>query len=424
MVPLPRAVRRVPADPRRRTAARLRVRAAEWFRDHDQIEDAVELAIAADDQALVASLLEEHHLELSRSGRSATVDRWIAALPRDLLAARPGVLAAGRAGRERQRDRARRGAPPARARRPGQDRRPRPLDALPRGRAAAAERGLRRRLRARAAAAAAEQALALARTHATELVVPAMAARAYTLLLLGRARGRRTRWPTPRSSTSPPATARTAASARWPRARWSPPVERRPTVADALAERALRRPPARTSPPTSRPPSPTSRPPRPPSSTATRRGPSARLRRALAIRATLEGGALHAWLTARAGRGPRRPRPADRRPSARSTRPASCSPAAPTPACVAAHVAAAAAHRWIACAPTPNAPREPLTNAELAVLRRFDDDRSTAEIAADLYLSRNTVKTHIRSIYRKLGVASRADARARAETLGLLASPG
>ena len=41
-----------------------------------------------------------------------------------------------------------------------------------------------------------------------------------------------------------------------------------------------------------------------------------------------------------------------------------------------------------------------------------------------MYLSRNTVKTHIRSIYRKLGVASRADARARAETLGLLASPG
>jgi ATP/maltotriose-dependent transcriptional regulator MalT len=42
------------------------------------------------------------------------------------------------------------------------------------------------------------------------------------------------------------------------------------------------------------------------------------------------------------------------------------------------------------------------------------------EISGKLFLSPNTVRTHTRSIYRKLSVGSRADAVARAETLGLL----
>ena len=108
----------------------LRVRAAEWFRDHDQIEDAVELAIAANDQVLVATLLEEHHLELSRAGRSATVDRWIAALPRELLAARPGVLAAGVLAASGSAIDARRSPPPARPS-PGWPRPPTPSAGRP-----------------------------------------------------------------------------------------------------------------------------------------------------------------------------------------------------------------------------------------------------------------------------------------------------
>jgi LuxR family transcriptional regulator, maltose regulon positive regulatory protein len=65
--------------------------------------------------------------------------------------------------------------------------------------------------------------------------------------------------------------------------------------------------------------------------------------------------------------------------------------------------------------------------AELAVLRYLATGLSQREIGARLYISMNTVKTHTRELYRKLGATSRADAVARAEALGLLEpteSPG
>ncbi|MCZ7589839.1 MAG: LuxR C-terminal-related transcriptional regulator [Gaiella sp.] len=61
------------------------------------------------------------------------------------------------------------------------------------------------------------------------------------------------------------------------------------------------------------------------------------------------------------------------------------------------------------------------SRAELAVLRLLASDLSTRQIGAQLYLSPNTVRSHTRAIYRKLGVNARADAVARAEALGLLA---
>ena len=67
------------------------------------------------------------------------------------------------------------------------------------------------------------------------------------------------------------------------------------------------------------------------------------------------------------------------------------------------------------------------TPAELAVLRYLATGLSQREIGVRLYISMNTVKTHVREVYRKLGVTSRADAVARAEALGLLdrsESPG
>ena len=64
---------------------------------------------------------------------------------------------------------------------------------------------------------------------------------------------------------------------------------------------------------------------------------------------------------------------------------------------------------------------EPPSEAELAVLRLLVTDMSAREIAQRLYLSPNTVRSHSRAIYRKLGVNSRGDAVARAEALGLLA---
>jgi ATP/maltotriose-dependent transcriptional regulator MalT len=61
-----------------------------------------------------------------------------------------------------------------------------------------------------------------------------------------------------------------------------------------------------------------------------------------------------------------------------------------------------------------------LSERELAVLRLLASKLSQREIAAELYVSFNTVKTHTRAIFRKLGVASRAEAVERARELGLL----
>jgi LuxR family maltose regulon positive regulatory protein len=69
---------------------------------------------------------------------------------------------------------------------------------------------------------------------------------------------------------------------------------------------------------------------------------------------------------------------------------------------------------------TPDAHTGDLTDRELAVLRRLTGDGSAREIAADLYVSHNTVKTQMRAIYRKLGVATRQDAVRRARERGLL----
>ena len=58
--------------------------------------------------------------------------------------------------------------------------------------------------------------------------------------------------------------------------------------------------------------------------------------------------------------------------------------------------------------------------AELAVLRLLPTDLSMRQIGAELFLSPNTVRSHTRAIYRKLGVSSRQQAVARAHALGLI----
>lgn len=65
-----------------------------------------------------------------------------------------------------------------------------------------------------------------------------------------------------------------------------------------------------------------------------------------------------------------------------------------------------------------------LTSKELGVLRSLADGASRPMIAQQLFVSDNTVKFHIRNVYRKLGVASREDAVAKARQLRLLGSPG
>ena len=53
---------------------------------------------------------------------------------------------------------------------------------------------------------------------------------------------------------------------------------------------------------------------------------------------------------------------------------------------------------------------EPLTAREVTVLRYLCSHLTYAEIAAALYVSLNTLKSHVKSVYRKLDVASRTDA--------------
>ena len=61
----------------------------------------------------------------------------------------------------------------------------------------------------------------------------------------------------------------------------------------------------------------------------------------------------------------------------------------------------------------------PLTARETDVLNLLADYCSNEEIAADLVVSMNTVKTHIRSLFQKLSVTRRADAVRRGRALGL-----
>jgi LuxR family maltose regulon positive regulatory protein len=62
----------------------------------------------------------------------------------------------------------------------------------------------------------------------------------------------------------------------------------------------------------------------------------------------------------------------------------------------------------------------PLTERELAVLRLLPTRLSTREIGRELYVSPNTVRSHVQAIYRKLQVNSRAEAVTQARQLGLL----
>jgi len=63
---------------------------------------------------------------------------------------------------------------------------------------------------------------------------------------------------------------------------------------------------------------------------------------------------------------------------------------------------------------------EQLSDRELSVLRHLPRRGTYSEIARELYVSPNTVKTHVRHICQKLGVSGRSAAVAKAERLGLL----
>ena len=70
--------------------------------------------------------------------------------------------------------------------------------------------------------------------------------------------------------------------------------------------------------------------------------------------------------------------------------------------------------------PTPLLPplREVLSPRELVVMAYLATRMTNREIAGELFISTNTLKTHVKTIYRKLDVTSRAEALAKAGALG------
>jgi ATP/maltotriose-dependent transcriptional regulator MalT len=84
-------------DLKREVARELRRRAAEWSRAQGLIEDAIEYAFAAGDPETVAGLLVETHLEFIRGGRTGQFLRWVRRLPPELLIEHPLLPAAGAA---------------------------------------------------------------------------------------------------------------------------------------------------------------------------------------------------------------------------------------------------------------------------------------------------------------------------------------
>jgi LuxR family transcriptional regulator, maltose regulon positive regulatory protein len=76
--------------------------------------------------------------------------------------------------------------------------------------------------------------------------------------------------------------------------------------------------------------------------------------------------------------------------------------------------------RQLAARPRTVVLAEPLTEREIEVLRLLRGPLSLRDIARELYVSPNTVKTHTQAIYRKLGVSDRQDAVARARELGVM----
>lgn len=62
---------------------------------------------------------------------------------------------------------------------------------------------------------------------------------------------------------------------------------------------------------------------------------------------------------------------------------------------------------------------EPLSDRELDIAHHLFHDKTVGQIAAELFISTNTVKTHVRSIYRKLSATSRKEAIRRVHELGI-----
>ncbi|HEV3103915.1 MAG TPA: response regulator transcription factor [Candidatus Dormibacteraeota bacterium] len=78
-------------------------------------------------------------------------------------------------------------------------------------------------------------------------------------------------------------------------------------------------------------------------------------------------------------------------------------------AVLAPQVAGAVIERALTPQPAPSQ-RAALSASQVAILRLISRGHSNREIAAEVHLSENTVKTHVQEIFRKLGVRNRVEA--------------
>jgi len=63
-------------------------------------------------------------------------------------------------------------------------------------------------------------------------------------------------------------------------------------------------------------------------------------------------------------------------------------------------------------------PRSQLSPRELVILSNLEAGVTLEQVAARLFVSRNTVKSQVRSLYRKLGITTRAEALEWAQRIG------
>ncbi len=391
------------------TADVLRQRALAWSRENGFAEDAAEYALATGHLDALAGLIEEHQLRLLRSGRGATLARWTTAIPRSELTRYPGAcigsaFAAHAVAR-----------PAAEVRR---------LLALATTAESRFDRCSLQILRATylddhvgEAVAAGEAAAELAGDH-TDLVIVAHATLALTLILAGddtRAAGiARAALARPEAADRPYGYVAATSVLAILETRGGRQITARGYADEALAVmRAVEL--------THRPAG--ARAMLADAVTAALEGRLAYAERTAeqAARASVDGGAWQAWMLLelaaiqiRRGHLTAAGQSLSHAGELLATvRDAGCLDA------TAAELQAQLQGRLAGVA-APLA--EPPSPAELAVLRLLP--RCTVrEIAEQLYLSVNTIKSHIRAIYRKLGVASREDAVARAVALGLIDEP-
>jgi len=80
-------------------------------------------------------------------------------------------------------------------------------------------------------------------------------------------------------------------------------------------------------------------------------------------------------------------------------------------------------HPWRVCFPSPSGRMQGLTVREMRFLECLASGASNKDMAQRLFVTPNTVKFHLKNLYKKFGVSTRLQAVKAAQDLGLLTPP-